>query len=80
MTAEPTVQAAGTAPAVVEISGVSKVFEGGRQGAGRVEALVGIDLSITCRRVRLADRPVRLREVDAAADRRRPDLTHDRYA
>jgi len=49
MTAEPTVQAAGTAPAVVEISGVSKVFEGGRQGAGRVEALVGIDLSIRAR-------------------------------
>jgi NitT/TauT family transport system ATP-binding protein len=46
MTAEPTVQAAGRAPAVVEIAGVSKVFEGGRQGAGRVEALVGIDLSV----------------------------------
>ena len=46
MTAEPTVQADGAAPAVVDIAGVSKVFEGGRQGAGRVEALVGIDLSV----------------------------------
>ena len=32
---------------VVEISGVSKVFDARGQGAGRVEALVDIDLSVT---------------------------------
>jgi NitT/TauT family transport system ATP-binding protein len=32
--------------AVVEIAGVSKVFSARGQGAGRVEALVGIDLSV----------------------------------
>ena len=35
-------------------------------------ALEGIDLDVAPRRVRLAHRPVGLRQVDAAADRRRP--------
>ena len=39
-------EAAATARSVVEIAGVSKVFAGRGQGAGRVEALVDIDLSI----------------------------------
>jgi NitT/TauT family transport system ATP-binding protein len=48
MTVEP--EAPGTADGarpVVEISGVSKVFDAQGQGAGRVEALVDIDLSVT---------------------------------
>ena len=35
---------------------------------------IDIDLSVVGRRVRLADRPVRLRQVDAVADRRRSHL------
>ena len=42
-----TLEGAGQARSVVEIAGVSKVFEGRAQRAGRVEALVDIDLSIT---------------------------------
>ena len=42
-----TLEGAGLARSVVEIAGVSKVFEGRAQRAGRVEALVDIDLSIT---------------------------------
>ena len=42
-----TLEGAGQARSVVEITGVSKVFEGRAQRAGRVEALVDIDLSIT---------------------------------
>ena len=42
-----TLEGAAQARSVVEIAGVSKVFEGRAQRAGRVEALVDIDLSIT---------------------------------
>ena len=48
------------------------------RAAGPVEALVGIDLSVSGRRVHLAHRAVRLRQVDAAADRRRPDRARRR--
>jgi NitT/TauT family transport system ATP-binding protein len=40
-------RAADGGPKVVEISGVSKVFDAQGQGAGRVEALIDIDLSVT---------------------------------
>ena len=48
MTIEQGSGAEGTAPAkaVVDITGVSKVFAGRGQSAGRVEALVDIDLSV----------------------------------
>jgi NitT/TauT family transport system ATP-binding protein len=39
-------QTPGTARTVVDIQGVSKVFAGRAQGAGRVDALVGIDLAV----------------------------------
>jgi len=42
-----TLEGEARARSVVEITGVSKVFEGRAQRAGRVEALVDIDLSIT---------------------------------
>ena len=42
-----TLEGEAQARSVVEIAGVSKVFEGRAQRAGRVEALVDIDLSIT---------------------------------
>ena len=42
-----TVEGGAQARSVVEIAGVSKVFEGRAQHAGRVEALLDIDLSIT---------------------------------
>ena len=42
-----TAERASTPRPVVEIAGVSKAFEARGQRAGRVEALVGIDLSIT---------------------------------
>ncbi len=54
--------------AAVSLRKVGKTFA----GAG-VVALEEIDLEIQPQRVRLADRPVRLREVDAAPDHRRPD-------
>ena len=51
---------------VVEIAGVDKVFEA---TGGRTTALAGIDLRIQAGRVRLADRAVRLRQVDPAPRR-----------
>ena len=46
MTVEATPSKDGTRRPVVEIAGVGKVFDARGQAAGRVEALVGIDLSV----------------------------------
>ena len=53
---------------VVSIEDVTKTFP-----QGNVTALQDIDLAARAGRVRLADRPVGLRQVDAAARDRRPD-------
>ena len=53
----------------IALTGVSKRFG---SGATAVQALESVDLAVAAGRVRLADRPVGLRQVDAAAHHRRP--------